>query len=107
MMDWLDQWFASNIRRRKRQRQRKSAVGLAHRYYRPCLELLETRLPPAIVTPFNVRFSTNTTGDIAIIGNTLETASTVGNSGRTQQDVTNAQNGTGSFIDDEPGARSM
>ena len=64
------------------------------------LERLEDRIAPAIITPFTVRFSANTTGDTAIIGNTLETASTVGNPGRTQQDVTNAQNGTGSFVDD-------
>ena len=54
---------------------------------------------PVIVTLFNVRFTTNATGDTVILGNTLETASTVGNPGRTQQDVIHAQNGTGSFID--------
>ena len=67
------------------------------------LEHLEDRTTPAgeitgvrtIVTPFTPRFTTNDTGDIAIVGNTLETASTVGNPGRTQQDVVNAQNGTG------------
>jgi hypothetical protein len=48
---------------------------------------------PAIVTPFTPRFSANATGNIAIIGNTLETASTVNNSGRTAADVTAAQNG--------------
>src|SRR5690349_16718707 len=66
--------------------------------FRPLLERLEDRLSPAIVTPFAVRYSVNTTGDTVILGNTLETASTTGNSGRTQQDVTNAQNGTGSFV---------
>src|SRR5260370_39404033 len=60
---------------------------------RPTVELLEKRLAPAIVTPFTVRYSINTTGDIAIIGNTLETASTVNNAGRTGADVTAAQNG--------------
>jgi uncharacterized repeat protein (TIGR01451 family) len=64
------------------------------------LERLEERIAPAVITPFTVRFAANTTGDTAIIGNTLETASTVGNPGRTQQDVTNAQNGTGSFVND-------
>ena len=63
------------------------------------LERLFDRIAPAIITPFTVRYSINTTGDTAILGNTLETASTVGNAGRTQQDVTNAQNGTGSFVD--------
>src|SRR5262249_46545282 len=62
------------------------------------LEPLEDRVVPVIVTPFAVRFTVNTTGDTVILGNTLETASTVGNPGRTQQDVTNAQNGTGSFV---------
>ena len=52
-------------------------------------------MAPAIVTPFTPRFSTNADGDIAIIGNTLETASTVNNAGRTPADVTAAQNGTG------------
>src|SRR5262249_59960640 len=62
------------------------------------LEPLEDRVVPTIVTPFTVRFTTNTTGDTVILGNTLETASTVGNTGRTQQDVINAQNGTGAFL---------
>jgi uncharacterized repeat protein (TIGR01451 family) len=57
------------------------------------LERLEDRLAPSIVTPFTPRFSANATGDIAIIGNTLETASTVNNSGLTPADVTAAQNG--------------
>jgi len=65
--------------------------------FRPFIERLEDRLSPAIVTPFTVRYSVNTTGDTVILGNTLETASTTGNAGRTQQDVINAQNGTGSF----------
>jgi uncharacterized repeat protein (TIGR01451 family) len=56
---------------------------------------LEDRIAPAVVTPFTVQFSANTTGDIAIIGNTLETASTVNNSGMNQQAVTNAQNAVG------------
>jgi hypothetical protein len=47
--------------------------------------------------PFTVRFATDDSGDTAILGNTLERASTVGNPGRTPQDVSNAQNGTGSF----------
>ena len=59
------------------------------------LEWLEARLAPAIVTPFNVRFEENATGDIAIIGNTLETASTANNPKMTQQDVIDAQNGVG------------
>ena len=79
---------------------RGSKAKLARAGFRPALELLENRLAPAIVTPFTVRYSANTTGDTVILGNTLETASTVGNPGRTQQDVTNAQNGTGSFVND-------
>jgi hypothetical protein len=63
--------------------------------YVPYLQWLEDRLAPVVVTPFAVRFSANATGDIAIIGNTLETASTVNNSGLTQQDVINAQNAVG------------
>src|SRR5262249_33673754 len=55
-------------------------------------------IAPAVVTLFNVRFSVNTTGDTVVLGNTLETASTVGNPGRTAQDVINAQNGTGAFV---------
>jgi hypothetical protein len=59
------------------------------------LERLEDRTAPAVVTPFTPRFSANATGDIAIIANTLETATTVGNPGRTRQDVIDAQNGVG------------
>ncbi len=59
------------------------------------LERLEDRTAPAVVTPFAPRFSINTTGDVLGIANTLETASTVNNPGRTQQDVINAQNGVG------------
>jgi uncharacterized repeat protein (TIGR01451 family) len=62
------------------------------------VERLEDRIAPSIVTPFKVRFTVNAPGDTVILGNTLMTASTVGNPGRTQQDVINAQNGTGSFI---------
>ena len=47
--------------------------------------------------PFTFRFTTDDSGDTVILGNTLETASTVGNPGRTPQDAINAQNGTGSF----------
>ncbi len=68
------------------------------RYVTLYLERLDDRIAPAVVTPFNPRFTANATGDIAITGNTMETASRVGNPGRTQQDVTNAQNGVGSFI---------
>ncbi|HKB35942.1 MAG TPA: hypothetical protein VKD72_05780, partial [Gemmataceae bacterium] len=63
------------------------------RWFVPRLERLEDRIAPAVVTPFTPRFSTNAPGDIAIIGNTLETASTVNNPGRTAADVTAAQNG--------------
>ena len=63
------------------------------RRYRPLLERLEDCIVPAVVTPFTPRFSANAPGDIAIVGNTLETASTVNNAGRTPADVTAAQNG--------------
>jgi len=43
----------------------------------PRLERLEDRIAPAVVTPFTPRFSTNSPGNIALIGNTLKTASTV------------------------------
>jgi hypothetical protein len=67
---------------------------------------LEDRTTPAgeivgvsqVISRFAPRFSANDTGDITIVGNTLETASTAGNSGRTQQDVVNAQNGTGGNV---------
>src|SRR5262249_44403090 len=61
--------------------------------FRPAVERLEDRLAPAVVTPFTPIFKQNATGDIAVIGNTLETASTVNNAGRTPADVTAAQNG--------------
>jgi hypothetical protein len=65
----------------------------------PLFERLEARLAPVIVTPFTVRFTANATGDIAIIGNTLETASTASNPKMTQQDVIDAQNGVGPNTD--------
>ncbi len=73
--------------------QRKENAASSCSYFQPNLEPLERRLAPAVVTPFTVRYSINTTGDIAMIGNTLETASTVNNAGRTAADVTAAQNG--------------
>jgi hypothetical protein len=56
---------------------------------------LEDRLAPALVTPFTPRFRANATGDIAISANTLQTATTVGNSTHTPQDVLDAQTGVG------------
>ena len=64
----------------------------------PFLERLEDRIAPAVITPFTPIFSQNATGDIAIVGNTLETASTVNNAGRTPADVANAQNGVGANV---------
>jgi len=61
----------------------------------------EDRLDPAIVTPFTVRFSTNDTGDIALIGNTLETASTVGNPSRTQRELIDLQYGVSPSINNK------
>src|SRR5262249_30687665 len=63
------------------------------RWFVPRLERLEDRIVPVVVTPFTPRFSANAPGDVAIIGNTLETASTVNNAGRTAADLTAAQNG--------------
>ena len=76
-----------------RERLRPSRRPALRTTYVPFLERLEGRIAPSVVTPFTPRFSTNATGDIAIIGNTLETASTVNNAGRTAADVTAAQNG--------------
>src|SRR5262249_52524526 len=45
----------------------------------PRLERLQGRTLPCVITPFTVRSSADVTGDSAIVGNTLETASTVGN----------------------------
>jgi uncharacterized repeat protein (TIGR01451 family) len=81
--------FQHKIRRRPI-RQRRSAFSLF-------LEPLEGRVLPS-TTPFAIRFSTNDTGDITMIANTLETASTVNNPGRTQQDVIDAQNGVGANV---------
>src|SRR5262245_39050907 len=70
--------------------------------HRPALEALEDRLAPAaseiiglssVITPFRPRFSANDTGDIALIGNTLETASTLVSGSTSLQDIVNAQNG--------------
>ena len=71
------------------------------RRFRPALERLEDRTALAIVTPFNVRFTSNATVDVADVANTLETATTVGNPRRTQQDVIDAQNGVGPNTDNK------
>ncbi len=89
--NYLKKCWPFPIREARRPLRRKSQP--AKRRARLCLEELESRTMPSIVTPFTPRFSTNATGDIAIIGNTLETASTVNNAGRTAADVTAAQNG--------------
>src|SRR5262245_35916284 len=75
------------------------------RYVPVRLERLENRIVPVVVTPFNVRFSANVTGALTSSANTLETASTVNNPGRTRQDVIDAQNGVGPNTDNH-GARS-
>jgi hypothetical protein len=71
------------------------------RRFRPALERLEDRTAPAIVTPFNGRLTSNATADVAGIANTLETATTVGNLNRTQQNVINAQNCVGPGINND------
>jgi large repetitive protein len=93
-MSWhhLFNWLPSRSSRRTR---RAPTPVLPWHFVRPRLERLESRIVPVVVTPFTPVFSANVTGDIAITGNTLETASTVNNPGRTATDVTNAQNGTG------------
>jgi hypothetical protein len=58
-------------------RRRQGLEPHAPRWFVPRLEFLEDRIAPAVVTPFIPRFSTDAPGNIAIIGNTLETASTV------------------------------
>jgi hypothetical protein len=63
---------------------------------------LEDRWLPAVVTPFSSPVSSTIAhGNIAIIANTLDTASTVNSPGRTQQDVIDAQNGVGSSINNK------
>ncbi len=94
---WLRGMSAALVGKRwhpsRRPYRRKAAATSAQNHFEPNLEPLELRLSPAVVTPFTLRYSINTTGDIAMIGNTLETASTVNNAGRTGADVTAAQNG--------------
>jgi hypothetical protein len=89
---------------RKRQGQHRRPAALSRRYVR-LLERLEDGIAPSTVTPFTVRFSGNVTGATTSLANTLETASTVNNRGRTQSEVINSQNGTGSIIDNND--RSM
>ena len=57
-------------------------------------ERLERRLALAVATPFQPRFSTNTTGDITIAANTLMTAGPPA----TPTQIANAQNGIGSQV---------
>jgi hypothetical protein len=49
----------------------------------PRLKRIEDRIVPVVVTGFTVRSTSNDVGDTVILGNTLETASTVGNRGLT------------------------
>jgi hypothetical protein len=72
-----------------------------HFRHTPTVERLEDRTAPAVVTPFTPRFSANAPGDIAIIGNTLETASTANNPKMTQQDLIDAQDGVGPSTDNK------
>jgi hypothetical protein len=95
----LTEWLAP--RQPQNSQHRSGRPAASSRHYRPHLERLENRIVPVIVTPFTPRFSANATGDIAIIANTLETATTVGNPGRTQQDVIDAQNGVGPNTDNK------
>ncbi|HEY7428392.1 MAG TPA: isopeptide-forming domain-containing fimbrial protein, partial [Gemmataceae bacterium] len=96
-MNWhpLFNWLPSRSARRMKRAQTPVPPW---RFVVPRLERLESRIAPAVVTPFTPIFSQNATGDIAVVGNTLETASTVNNPGRTQADVTAAQNGTGANV---------
>lgn len=60
---------------------KRSSSKLLPNFFRPFLEALEDRLLPAVITPFQPRFSVNTAGDIALIANTLlQDASGNGNS---------------------------
>ncbi|NCX99225.1 MAG: DUF11 domain-containing protein, partial [Planctomycetia bacterium] len=56
----------NRLANRLRRRRRVSVVGAA--------ESLEQRLALAVVTPFDVRFSTNDTGDVTFAANTIMTA---------------------------------
>jgi large repetitive protein len=66
-------------------------------FFQPRIERLEDRVMPSVVTPFTPRFTINDTGDITIAANTLLTATAT--AGRTPQQVADAQNGTGQFLD--------
>jgi uncharacterized repeat protein (TIGR01451 family) len=55
-------------------------------------DVLEQRTLLAVITPFTPRFTTNATGDIAIVGNTLMTAPA------SDPAAVNAQNGVGSKV---------
>src|SRR5262245_54681490 len=64
---------------------------------RLCLvEPLENRLALVVVTPFTPRFSTNDTGDIVLVSNTVLRANPAGVNG---SQAANAQNGVGSPLD--------
>src|SRR5262245_13557309 len=73
-----------------RKKLRPDRIAHRRRWFRPVLEALEDRLVLAVLTPFTPRFSTNDTGEFAIIANTLMTASWTG--------AVAAQNGTGTSL---------
>src|SRR5688572_21667603 len=58
------------------------------------VEQLETRLTPAVLTPFAPRFTANAPGDIVFAANTLMTAPS------SDSGAQNARNGTGSRLND-------
>ena len=76
-----------------RRTRRHPAPGTDARFARLLTaDVLEQRTLLAVITPFTPRFTTNATGDIAIVGNTLMTAPA------SDPSAVNAQNGVGSKV---------
>ncbi len=77
---------------RRPSRRFSSASADAKRSWLISADVLESRTLLSVITPFTPRFTTNATGDIAIVANTLMTAPA------SDPDAINGQNGVGSKI---------
>jgi hypothetical protein len=77
----LAEWPALGQSGKRRDERGRQVASLRHDL--PRLGQLDNRIAPVIVTPFTLRFTTSAVGNTVILGNTPETATTVGNPGRT------------------------
>ncbi len=80
------------MRLRRHARRYSSPSADTKRCWLLSADVLESRTLLSVITPFTPRFTTNATGDIAMVGNTLMTAPS------SDPAAVNAQNGVGSKV---------